>query len=107
MKETFEHVAIAGAGLVGCGWAVQFALAGSKVALYDERAEVRQGLPSRLRGMLDDLETAGLAENTQEAFSRLRIAIGWKMHWRVLTMYRKACSSGWMSRQRLRAGSAR
>ncbi|WP_173932700.1 3-hydroxyacyl-CoA dehydrogenase [Chelativorans sp. Marseille-P2723] len=73
MKETFEHVAIAGAGLVGCGWAVQFALAGSEVTLYDERAETRQSLPSRLHVMLDDLEKAGLAKNTQDAFSRLRI----------------------------------
>jgi len=73
MKDTFGHTAIVGAGLVGCGWAVTFALAGSTVTLYDERAEARQDLPRRLRGMLNDLEEAGLARQTEEAFSRMRV----------------------------------
>jgi len=73
MENGFRHTAIVGAGLVGCGWAVTFALAGSTVTLYDERAEARQNLPERLRGMLDDLEKAGLANHTAEAFSRMRV----------------------------------
>ena len=73
MKDNFGHMAIVGAGLVGCGWAVTFALAGSTVTLYDERAEARQHLLGRLRGMLDDLEKAGLINHWEEAFSRLRV----------------------------------
>ncbi len=73
MKDTFDRVAIVGAGLVGCGWAVQFALAGTLVTLHDEREEARQGLPARLRGMLGDLEAAGLADNTDDAFARMRV----------------------------------
>lgn len=74
MTDGFERVAIVGTGLVGSGWAVQFALAGAEVRLYDERAEARRDLPRRLRAMLGDLEAAGLAEGTDAAFARLVVS---------------------------------
>lgn len=73
MTDSFKHVAIVGTGLVGCGWAVVFALAGATVKLYDEQADARAGLPDRLRTMLSDLEASGLAENTDTAFARFTV----------------------------------
>lgn len=73
MKETFERVAIVGAGLVGCGWAIQFALAGAEVKLFDGSADARRDLPARLGAMLEDLEAAGLAEGIEDALHRLAV----------------------------------
>ena len=73
MAETFQHVAIVGAGLVGSGWAVAFARAGAHVRVCDERPAGRREAPARLRQMLSDLEAAGLAERTAETFSRFTV----------------------------------
>ncbi|PHR51271.1 MAG: 3-hydroxyacyl-CoA dehydrogenase, partial [Robiginitomaculum sp.] len=48
MQKTFKHVAIVGAGLVGCGWAVVFALSGAEVKIYDENADARTGVLGRV-----------------------------------------------------------
>lgn len=73
MTEQFKRVAIVGTGLVGCGWAAVFSLAGAEVKLFDENADARAGVMSRLRTMLEDMEAAGLAENVYAALKRCSV----------------------------------
>lgn len=74
MREKLREVAIVGTGLVGCGWAVVFALAGANVRLWDENRETMTSAPARIRGMLKDMEAAGLAERIDEAAARVSVA---------------------------------
>jgi 3-hydroxyacyl-CoA dehydrogenase len=74
MHEKLREVAIVGTGLVGCGWAVVFALAGANVRLWDENREALTSAPARIRGMLNDMEAAGLAEQVDEAAARVAVA---------------------------------
>lgn len=73
MADSFQRVAIVGAGLVGSGWAVVFALSGAQVRIFDERPQARLEAPARLRQMLSDLEAAGLAEGAGEALARFAV----------------------------------
>jgi len=55
-----RRVALVGAGLVGAGWAIVFARAGSQVLLYDAQpAQVARAL-ERIAASLADLESLGL-----------------------------------------------
>lgn len=71
MTNHFQRVAIVGAGLVGCGWAIEFARSGAQVKIFDENAVSRAGVLDRVRHMLMDMEAAGLAENVDAAVDRL------------------------------------
>lgn len=73
MQKSFKHVAIVGAGLVGCGWAVVFALSGAQVKIFDQNEDTRLGVLGRIRSMLLDMEAAELAENVDAALSRLTV----------------------------------
>lgn len=69
----FRTVAIVGAGLVGSGWAVVFANAGRAVRVFDEDAAIRAALPGRVRGMLEDMKAAGLADDVEGALARVSV----------------------------------
>jgi 3-hydroxyacyl-CoA dehydrogenase len=71
MTNHFQRVAIVGAGLVGCGWAIEFARSGAQVNIFDENVVSRAGVLDRVRHMLMDMEAAGLAENVDAAVDRL------------------------------------
>lgn len=74
MRDTLAEVAIVGTGLVGCGWAVVFALGGANVRLYDASEAQRKDALQRIGMMLADMEAAALAENIDAARARVRIA---------------------------------
>ena len=74
MRQTLHDVGIVGTGLVGCGWAVAFAVGGAQVRLYDENREALKTAPASIRGMLDDMEAAGLAKNAAEAAARISVS---------------------------------
>jgi 3-hydroxyacyl-CoA dehydrogenase len=74
MRDTITEVAIVGTGLVGCGWAVAFALGGANVRLYDSVAAQREGALERAGTMLADMAAHGLAADAGAARARLRIA---------------------------------
>jgi 3-hydroxyacyl-CoA dehydrogenase len=74
MRQELRNVAIVGTGLVGCGWAVAFALGGASVRLYDENAATLKAAPARIRALLDDMEAAGLADRVDEAAGRISVS---------------------------------
>lgn len=73
MQKSFKHVAIVGAGLVGCGWAVVFALSGAHVKIFDENPSAREGVLGRIRTMLQDMEAADLAKDVDFAFANISV----------------------------------
>jgi L-gulonate 3-dehydrogenase len=56
-----RHVTIAGAGLIGRGWAAAFARAGWRVTLWDALPDVLSRAEAVVRATLADIKTAGLA----------------------------------------------
>lgn len=56
------HVAIVGGGSIGTAFAVVFAAAGYRLRLYEPAPKVRETIPAKLAGTLQDLEDAGLLE---------------------------------------------
>lgn len=59
-RGTGERVAVIGAGLVGRAWAIVFARAGLRVALYDDDAAARDRASKAIDASLTELQTAGL-----------------------------------------------
>jgi 3-hydroxyacyl-CoA dehydrogenase len=70
-EQSFNAVAVVGTGLVGCGWAVVFALGGAEVRLFDSDRKSLHGAPARIRKSLEDMQAAGLAETIEAAAGRL------------------------------------
>ena len=60
-------VAIIGMGLVGRSWAVDFARAGARVALWDAMDGVVETSLSQIRQLVSDMDGAGLLNETPEA----------------------------------------
>jgi L-gulonate 3-dehydrogenase len=60
MSSGAEKVAIIGCGLIGRGWAIAFARAGWRVALWDTAPAASAAAADAVRVGLGDLETAGL-----------------------------------------------
>jgi len=58
-----RHVTIAGAGLIGRGWAAAFARSGWVVTLWDVAADVLPRAEAAVRATLADMAAAGLAVN--------------------------------------------
>ncbi|MGE4481447.1 3-hydroxyacyl-CoA dehydrogenase [Acidocella sp.] len=69
-----DKVAIVGTGLVGSGWAIVFARAGYKVALYDTAPGNADKSLAWIAERLRDLEAAGLIEAPDAIQARLSIA---------------------------------
>ncbi|WP_439139993.1 3-hydroxyacyl-CoA dehydrogenase [Planktotalea sp.] len=62
-----RRVAIIGMGLVGRSWAVDFARAGARVALWDAMDGVVETSLSQTRQLVSDMDGAGLLSETPEA----------------------------------------
>ena len=62
-----RRVAIIGMGLVGRSWAVDFARAGARVALWDAMDGVVETSLSQTRQLVSDMDGAGLLKETPEA----------------------------------------
>lgn len=73
MSGGFGRVAIIGAGLVGCGWAVVYALGGATVKIYDTSSDTLQRAPERIRQTLTDMGSVGLADDIDEVIARISI----------------------------------
>ncbi|MFT4793514.1 MAG: 3-hydroxyacyl-CoA dehydrogenase [Paracoccaceae bacterium] len=74
MKHPLDHVAIVGAGLIGCSWAVVFARAGTTVTVFDADAATLARVPARVRETLADMERLGLADHIATVAARITIA---------------------------------
>lgn len=66
-----NKIAVVGAGLVGRGWAIVFARAGWKVALFDADQGATRAALENITARLADLETAGLVPRADEVRQRI------------------------------------
>ena len=71
--QPIEQVAIVGAGLVGCSWAVVFAAGGARVRVFDARAEARAEAPARIAETLADMHQAGLCGEPQSILQMVTV----------------------------------
>lgn len=69
-----HRIAVVGAGLVGCSWAVIFAAKGRTVTVWDDSAAARAAVPARAEALLADMVSAGLAEDAHAALARITVA---------------------------------
>ena len=70
-----EKIAVIGTGLIGRAWALVFARAGRKVALYDADARALKTNLAVIRGALKDLRAAGMVKEAPERiYKRIRAA---------------------------------
>jgi L-gulonate 3-dehydrogenase len=67
-----QRVAVIGAGMIGRAWAVSFAKAGCRVTLWD-LPEVLSAATRTIRTSLHDLAVAGLTDDPEAAFARIRV----------------------------------
>lgn len=73
MTTVQKKIAIAGAGLVGSGWAVVFARAGYHVSVYDPSQTVRDGVLGWAETALRDLNSIGLVTDPAGALSNITV----------------------------------
>jgi L-gulonate 3-dehydrogenase len=66
-----SHVAIVGAGLIGCSWAVVFAKAGATVNVFDRDAATLARVDARVRQTLADMALYGLATEPDAIAARI------------------------------------
>ena len=71
-----NRVAVVGAGLIGCSWAIVFAAGGFEVALYDAGRDVVDAARALVGQGLRDLAEQGLLDDPQAAAARVRAAAG-------------------------------
>jgi 3-hydroxyacyl-CoA dehydrogenase len=67
-------VAIVGTGLVGCGWAVVYALGGARVRLFDADGASRDRALSRIEATLRDMLGAGLITDIDTPLAAISVA---------------------------------
>ena len=68
-----EKVGIVGAGLVGSGWAVVFALAGLQVRVFDPDQAIAQKVLELAGCAMADMDVVGLATNINAALERISV----------------------------------
>ena len=68
-----EKVGIVGAGLVGSGWAVVFALAGLQVRVFDPDQAIAQKVLELAGCAMADMDAVGLATNINAALERISV----------------------------------
>lgn len=73
MDNSLTNVAIVGTGLVGCGWAVVFALGGAQVRLFDQCEDARSAALTHIRQTLADMRAAGLADDIETAIEAITV----------------------------------
>ena len=66
-----DRIAVIGAGLIGRAWAIVFARAGRRVALYDLMPDVARGALDRIEANLADLARAGLVDDPPAILARI------------------------------------
>src|SRR5690606_3666765 len=71
--QPIEQVAIVGAGLVGCSWAVVFAAGGARVRVFDARPEARAEALARIAETLADMHQAGLCGEPQSILQMVTV----------------------------------
>ena len=71
-----DKIAIVGTGLVGSAWAIVFARAGHRVALYDGTEGQCEAALARIETNLEALEGHGLIDDPAAARARISIAAG-------------------------------
>lgn len=70
---SIETVGIVGAGLVGSGWSVIFALAGLQVRIFDADPLIRSQALARASTAMNEMAAVGLADETEAAISRITV----------------------------------
>ncbi|WP_309085487.1 3-hydroxyacyl-CoA dehydrogenase [Chelativorans sp.] len=68
-----RKIAVVGAGLVGCGWAIVFARAGFRVNVFDVDPSIRAAVTGRISAALADMEMAGLVEERETIAARVTV----------------------------------
>ena len=71
LENQCKTVAIIGAGLIGCGWAIVFARAGWRVNLYDPHQQARVAAQDTIAAQLNLLEAHHLCSDTSEIQSHI------------------------------------
>src|SRR5689334_6682963 len=66
-----DKIALIGAGLIGRAWAIVFARAGRRVALYDVVPDAAKGALGRIDANLADLAHAGLVDDPPSILARI------------------------------------
>lgn len=74
-KESQRKVAVAGAGLMGCGIASVFALAGFDVAIYDADPSALRRAPQSCHAVFLEMEIAKVITGSQVAAAQARVRI--------------------------------
>lgn len=73
MSQEIRTAAIVGSGLVGCGWAIVFALGGARVKVFDHAVAAREQVPDRVRQTLTEMQEVGLAPDIEAALARISV----------------------------------
>jgi 3-hydroxyacyl-CoA dehydrogenase len=68
-----KTVAIVGAGLIGKGWAIVFAMAGLNARVFDSSEHILGNAADDIANMLADMQRHGLAEDVQGCLSRVMV----------------------------------
>ena len=69
-----NKVAIVGAGLVGSGWAIVFARAGTTVRIFDGDAGIRASVLGHIAASLAELRDVGLVDDVDAVLGRISVA---------------------------------
>ncbi len=69
-----QRIAVVGAGLIGCSWAMVFARAGHQVTLHDLHSDALDNAEKSVDRNLEDLERSGLIASASETRSRIHRA---------------------------------
>jgi 3-hydroxyacyl-CoA dehydrogenase len=76
MDNKLNRVAIVGTGLVGCGWAVVYALGGAKVTLFDVDAGSLGRALGRIESTLKDMKQAALIDDIATPLAAISVSPG-------------------------------
>ena len=88
-----DKIAIVGTGLVGSAWAIVFARAGHRVALYDGTEGQCEAAIARIETNLAALEGHGLIDDPAPRGRVFPFRPASPMRWRARPTHRRACSS--------------
>lgn len=71
--DSLDTVGIVGAGLVGSGWSIIFALAGLQVRVFDQDPDIRGNALDSAASALGSMAASGLATDIDEALARITL----------------------------------
>jgi len=70
-NDKLREVAIVGTGLVGCGWAIVYALGGARVRLFDANLAGLEAARGRIENSLRDMQLAGLVTDIERPLAAI------------------------------------